>query len=286
VLGHTTRRRLTSLSGLAVLGLASLSVAALVPAAATGATSVAGASVERTIQDPDIVESSGLARSRYSDTRLWTHNDSGGGTLIYAIGKTGRTTATYELSGASHLDWEGMASAKKNGIAYLFVGDIGDNGSQRSSIFVHRVREPRVGSTARTLSPRTYELRYPDGAHNAETLMVRPGSMRIYVVTKGKQVNGAVYAAPRTLSTTRVNVMKRVDTAPPGLADGVFLDRQRYVLRGYESGWLYRRIGATPIRFPLPLKGESIATAWRRGHVLIGSEGRYSDIWRVPLPRR
>lgn len=252
---------------------------------ATAATSPrSGPSVERTLKDPNIVESSGLARSRYSDTRLWTHNDSGGGTTIFAIAGSGRTKARFELTGASHSDWEGMASAKRSGVSYIFVGDIGDNGSKRSNIYVHRVREPKPGASGRSLKPVTYAFKYPDGPHNAETLMVKPGSLRIYIVSKGKKRPGAIYAAPKSLSTKRVNILRKVGPAPAGMADGVFLDRSRFVLRGYVSGWLYRRIGSTPQRFPLPAKGESITTGWRKGTVLIGSEGRYSRVWRVSLP--
>ena len=259
-------------------------VALLIAAPASATKTDSGASVERTLKDPAIVESSGLARSRYSDTRLWTHNDSGGGTTIFAIAGSGRTKARFELTGASHSDWEGMASAKRSGVSYLFVGDIGDNGSKRSTIYVHRVREPRPGASGRSLNPVTYAFKYPDGPHNAETLMVKPGSLRIYVVTKGKLQPGAIYAAQRSLSTTSVNVLRRVGPAPAGMADGVFLDQSRFVLRGYESGWLYRKVDANPKRFPLPIKGESITTAWRKKTVLIGSEGRYSKVWRVRLP--
>ena len=269
------------------VGLAcAVAVAGVGTAAATesGEAALAGSSKERTLKDPSIVESSGLALSHYRDSRLWTHNDSGGGSTIFALGKSGKTVAKYELVNASHLDWEGMASAKHDGAKYLFVGDIGDNGQRRSSIFVHRVREPRPGATRHRLHPKTYEFKYPDGAHNAETLMVRPGSMRIYIVTKGKQTSGAIYAAPTSPSAKHVNRLRRVGQAPAGMADGVFLDRDRFVLRGYEGGWLYRRIGAAPTRFPLPIKGESIAKDPHPAHVLVGSEGRYSSIWRVRLP--
>lgn len=274
-----------------MLGVAGLSAAALLPAGASAAGSAAmagaagdGATVTRTLKDPDIVESSGLARSRYSDTRLWTHNDSGGGSTIYAIGRTGRTTATYELADAIHWDWEGMASAKKHGVSYLYVGDIGDNRTQRSTVFVHRVREPRPGAADGSLNPRTYELRYPDGAHDAETLMIRPRTLRLYVVSKVGSRPGAIYVAPRTLSTQHPNRLRRVAAAPSGLTDGVFLDRHRFVLRGYRTAWLYRSIGGRPRQFSLPSSGESVTSAWRKRHVFIGSEGRYSDIWRVRLP--
>ena len=259
-------------------------VGSMVSLPATAAVSTSRSGVERTIKDPAIVESSGLARSHYRPSRLWTHNDSGGGSTIYALGRTGRTTARYQLLHASHLDWEGMASAQRQGVSYLFVGDIGDNGARRSSVFVHRVREPRPEGQRRLLDPTTFEFEYPDGAHNAETLMVRPGSMRIYIVTKGKKVPGSFYVAPRVPSSKRVNLLRRIGPAPAGMADGVFLDRHRFILRRYEGGWLYRRMSGKPVRFALPIKGESITKGSRAGQVLIGSEGRYSDIWRVSLP--
>jgi hypothetical protein len=258
------------------------SAIALTPAHRT--TTTAPATKLMVLSDPRITESSGLARSAYTPTRLWTHNDSGGGTAIYAIGPQGRTTATYHLVGASHHDWEAISSATRNGVGYLYLGDIGDNHSKRSTIAVHRVREPRPGASLHLLTPTTYRFVYPDGPHNAETLMVRPGSMRIYIVTKGKGGPGAIYAAPRRPATTGLNHLQRIGPAPEGMADGTFLNRHRFVLRGYVSGWLYDRLGSTPVRFPLPIKGESITKAPQTGYVLVGAEGRSSPVWQVRLP--
>ncbi len=272
-------RRTTALA--AAFGVAALTVSATGPASAltTSSTKV------RTLTDPAIDESSGLARSQLSSTRLWTHNDSGGGTTIYALDSAGRTDRTFELTNASHKDWEAMASATLGGVPYLFVGDIGDNGKKRSTIFVHRVREPDPGTASGALAYTTYELRYPDGAHNAEGMMVNPVSGRLYIVTKNKGANGGIYAAPTTLSTTSVNVLTKVATAPAGMSDAVFLqDGKRFVLRGYVSGWLYSGFGATPVRFALPLKGESVTTDWSAGSIFVGSEHQYSSIWRVTLP--
>jgi hypothetical protein len=268
-----------SLAGAAALAL--VTSVALLP---QPATAQAAGVVVRTMTDPRIVESSGLARSHFNDTRLWTHNDSGGGNTIYAIGRSGRTTATYQLANARTWDWEAMGSARHRGVNYLFVGEIGDNRSQKASIFVYRVREPRPSAPNGTLRPRGYEFRYPDGSHDAEALLVRPGSMRIYIVTKVKNGSGHIYRAPKHPSTKRVNRLQRVGTAPSGITDGVFLDHRRFVLRGYGSAWLYRSFGARAKQFAMPHSGESITTTWRRGYVFTGHEGRNSDIWRVPLP--
>ena len=239
----------------------------------------------RTLQDPDITESSGLARSYYSETRLWTTNDSGGGTTLYALGAEGKTTRRFELAGAEHKDWEAMARAVFDGVSYLYIGDIGDNGKKRPTIFVHRVKEPKPGKDSGTLTKyKTYEFRYPDGAHNAEGMMIKPGSHRLYIVTKVKGAPGGIYRAPSTLSTTSVNVLTKVATAPAGMSDAVFLKDGRFVLRGYNNAWLYDHIGATPTGFVMPLKGESITHAWNSKYVFVGSEKRYSSIWRVRVP--
>jgi hypothetical protein len=270
--------------GLGVLGLVA---AAMVPQQASAKgnwvrAATTSSSVDRTVKDPDITESSGLARSGYSTSRLWTHNDSGGGTYIYALASDGSTAATFNLGDASHKDWEAMASYQSGSSSYLYIGDIGDNGKKRDSIFVHRVVEPSLSSTGGTLKPETFEFRYPDGKHNAEAMMVAPGTHRVYIVTKSSPA--AIYVAPTTLSSTHINVLTKVTSAPVGLSDAVFLDDGRFVLRGYVSGWLYKGFGSTPIRFPLPLKGESVTAGYNSSYIYIGSEHQYSKIYRVSLP--
>lgn len=282
MLSPLTARRARRTTALA----AALAVAALTASVTGPASAVTTSSTKvRTLSDPAIDESSGLARSQLSSTRLWTHNDSGGGTTIFALDAAGKTTRTFELTNASHLDWEAMASATLGGVPYLYLGDIGDNGKKRSTIFVHRVREPDPATASGSLPYTTYEFRYADGARNAEGMMVNPVTGRLYVVSKVKGAPGGIYAAPATLSTTSVNVLTKVATAPAGMADAVFLqDGQRFVLRGYVSGWLYSGFGATPVRFDMPLKGESVTTDWSPTAILVGSESQYSSIWRVTLP--
>jgi hypothetical protein len=284
----------TRLGATAVVGALLASAAVTGPgavAASSAGTAVAGkvahtaATKIRTLQDPRITESSSLARSRYRKSRWWTANDSGGGTTLYAVGKAGKTVRTFELTGASHRDWEGMARAVIGGVSYLYVGDIGDNGKTRSTIFVHRVKEPKPGRPSGSLTKyQTYEFRYPDGPHNAEGLMVQPGTHRIFIVSKVKGAEGAIYRAPSTPSTTAVNTLKRVGSAPAGMSDAVFLRDGRFVLRGYVNGWLYSSMNASPRAFALPLKGESITQARNANYVLVGSEHAFSSIWRVRLP--
>ena len=62
----------------------------------------------------------------------------------------------------------------------------------------------RSGAATRTVTPAVYDLVYPDGPHDAETLMTDPRTGRLYVVTKGI-FGGTLYAAPTRLSADHPN---------------------------------------------------------------------------------
>lgn len=249
---------------------------------ATAATTPAV--VDRVMSDPKIVESSALVRSGYSGTMLWTSNDSGGGPVLYAIGANGGTVGTYTVPGASAKDWEAMAAARSGTTRYIYIGDVGDNGKKRANIAVHRVVEPSTIAKTGTLAHTTWVLRYPDGAHNAETMLVNPTTLRLYIVTKDAN-GGAIYAAPATLSTTATNVLTKVFTGlPVTLSDGAYLDDGRFVLRGYKRAYLYKMMGGTPTMFSMPEAGESIVPGFAARTVFTGEEGVRSKIWRVTLP--
>jgi len=231
--------------------------------------------------DQRITESSGLAVSARHNGVIYTHNDSGGEPALYAIGPDGRTRAVLTLRGAAARDWEALAPGRDG---TLWVGDIGDNGPWWDEIRVYRVREPSTLRSADVAWTR-YRLRYEDGRHNAEALLVDPRTGQLFVVSKQRSGAG-VYAAPRKLRTDVVNVLRRVADAPRTVTDGAFLpDGQRVVLRGYDSatvldrGW--RRLSTFAV--PLQRQGESLAVVPDGAAVLVGSEGTGADVWQVPL---
>lgn len=157
------------------------------------------------LQDKRINESSGLARSQREPDIFWTHNDSASDPCVYAIDPSGKTRAKVRLLSAVNFDWEDMASANdKDGTAQLYVADIGDNLFVRPSIQVYQIPEPALPKTADkellSAEPQIWHGQYPDGHHNAETLLVHPQTGRIYVVTKSEQEQSAVYAFPETLT--------------------------------------------------------------------------------------
>jgi hypothetical protein len=239
------------------------------------------ASLDRRLLDARITESSGLDRSTRHPGVVLTHNDSGDGPRVFAVGTSGRTRAVWTLSGAGALDWEDMATGRGHTV---WVGDIGDNAVQRDRVQVYAFTEPPV-LRDRAVPSRRYELTYPDGAHNAEALLVRPRSGRLLVVTKASRGAG-FYRAPRRLTTTGGNRLVRIGPAPSLVTAGsVRPGGGQICLRDYRRAYLYGHVGAPPTRVALPStqQGESLTYGAGGRSLRIGSEGADSPVWRIPL---
>lgn len=148
------------------------------------------ATVEYRLDTELVGESSGLARSQRRDDVLWTLNDSGGATALYAISTDGRLLATLEIRGApANLDWEDLASYTRDGQPWLLIGDIGDNSAIRPFINFYRVAEPEFtpGATPLTLGATVSSASvalYPDGPRDAESLAVDSAENRAYLLSK------------------------------------------------------------------------------------------------------
>jgi hypothetical protein len=266
--------------------LAALALALLCLALPAFAQDDEGTEVALRLEDPRIYESSGLALSRRHPAVLWTHNDSGDDPRLFAVGSEGRTLATLTLAGVEGRDWEALAAGRDDrGRPALFVGDVGDNQGVWPEVSVYRVAEPARLRDA-TVPAVRYRLRYADGSHDAEALLVDPRSNRLYVATK-EVAGGGLYRAPSPLRTGQVNVLRRVADVPPVVTDGAFApDGRAFVLRDYQGAYLYRAPGRRVGSFELPLQfqGESITMTADGRSVLAGSEGPESEVWRVPLP--
>ena len=134
------------------------------------------------VQNSDITETSGIGQSKRNPELLWLHNDSGDSAILYAVDTTGASIGSIELDTPA-LDWEDMSTVLfPNSPPYIYVGDIGDNALARAQISIHRIIEPE--NLDESPSFQTYMLSYPDGPHNAETLMVHPITGHVYILTK------------------------------------------------------------------------------------------------------
>lgn len=137
------------------------------------------------LASPAIDELSGLVASQSADV-VWGHNDSGGTATIFAIGLDGSDRGAVDLAGATATDWEDITGGPGLGDAFedqwIYVGDIGDNGSERAMIQIYAFAEP--DPTTGTADTTAVQLHYPDGAHDAEVLISDPVSGDLFIVTK------------------------------------------------------------------------------------------------------
>jgi len=228
------------------------------------------------IADPAITEASGLV---VVDGDLVVVNDSGDGGRVFVVDPvTGETVGTSSWAEAPR-DTEALAPA---GAGHVWVGDIGDNRGVRESVTLLRVP---VGRGDRAVEPEAYELVYPDGARDAETLVAHPGTGQLLVVSK-EVLGGSVYAVPRRLDADRPNRLRRLGAGPAFATDGAFWPDGRHLLvRGYSGATLLswptlERVAS--VALPPQRQGEALAVD-EDGEVLVLSEGLHEPVLRVEL---
>ncbi|HEU4515237.1 MAG TPA: hypothetical protein VFR87_19165 [Nocardioidaceae bacterium] len=257
--------------------LATLLVVA--PPAAGGQTGTDRAEVVVTLRDEAIDESSGAV---VQGRRLFTVNDSGDGPYLYEVDlRTGETVGVTTFAADEPEDVEALAPGVGGA---LWVGDIGDNRTSRDSIHLYRVVPQRGGGE---VSAPRYELEYPDGAHNAEALLVHPRTGRVLVVTKTFARGGTVYRAPRRLDPDGPNRLEKIGAVAGMVTDGAFLPGgDRLLLRTYGSGAVYAYPAVeevTSFGLPAQEQGEAVAVG-DDGRVYLTSEGERSDVLVMDLP--
>lgn len=261
--------------------LRALAVAlALVLAGGTAAVASAADEQAFVIQDSRIANSSGLARDTASDL-YWTVNDSGTQGTAYGLTAKGLVKGIVGWR-ADPKDVEAVAMYKRR----LYVADIGDSKRTRSSVRVYYFDDPQPDN--KTVPYRAYDFSYPDGAHDAETLLVDPDG-RLLIVTKGAKGDQAgIYAAPERPSRQGTNELQRVASAPAYVTDGVFLpDGDRIALRTYVSvevldAKTYKSVARSAT--PFQRQGESMAVSLDGRSLLVGSEGKRSSVLRIAIP--
>jgi hypothetical protein len=162
---------------------------------------------EGPIDLPEAPEASGVALGRRSPRLLWMHNDSDGA-FVLGYDPDGTLRARVRVTGAEVEDWEDLATGSCPAGTCVYVGDVGDNDAERPRITVYRTKEPSAGDRE-TAPSDVFHAVYPDGPHDAESLLVTPDGA-ILVATKGEPT--IIYRFPRVLANGAVSVLERVLT--------------------------------------------------------------------------
>jgi hypothetical protein len=142
---------------------------------------------------PPKLETSGLAASRRNPGVLWTHDDSGGASALYAVKTTGAKLGTLQIKGAKNEDWEDLASYELAGKSWLLIADTGDNDAKRATVMLHVVEEPLIDASKSegdwsARPTRTIRLRYEDGPRDCESVAVDVAGRAVYLLTKREDV--------------------------------------------------------------------------------------------------
>jgi hypothetical protein len=244
-------------------------------------------------------EVSGLVAASHGGF-LWGHSDAQGRAAeIQAIDTDGGLLGSFLLDGASNTDWEDIARGPGpiDGASYLYIADTGDNGTSRSGVQVYRFLEPSQAGGGVIDDVERLELRYPDGAHDAETLLVDPISGDLILVERDRDDQGVsgIFLAEAPLSSEGITELERVGTLVfgsgplPGDVDAtagdVSADGSLVMVRTHDRIWVFLRDPQAPIQeafdstpCPTPAvdeyKGEALAIAVDGSGFYTGGEGR------------
>lgn len=194
-----TPHRSRALGRLALAVALPLLAVGAVPASLVGATSgtsdarhYTGPTVAGELAEPANLETSGLAASHRTPGLVWTHDDSGGEPVLFAMRSTGYLVGRMRLAGTVNRDWEDLAAFTLDGQCWLLVADTGDNDARYPQSVLHVLAEPDLDTLMSTrelsLAP-AYSIvfRYEDRPHDCEAVAVDPAERAVYLLTKRDQ---------------------------------------------------------------------------------------------------
>jgi hypothetical protein len=261
-----------------------------------GACPKSGTLETTAIDAPEAVESSGIVESKQNAGVYWIHNDSGDTARAFAIGSDGHLVATLSFDTVKPRDIEDIAIEDDGDTSFLYFGDIGDNDEVRTELTIHRVEEPKLGSSPTvTATSQKMTVVYEDGAHNAETLLFDPTTKDLLIATK--KAGGPSYIhkvgpfqAGKKVTTEKIATVD-VDTATGGeiSRDGKYIAIRNYSksvfvwVRG-DGESLADALAHDACKLPLATEGQGEAFAWQvdnAGYVTV-SEGT-AELHVTPL---
>jgi hypothetical protein len=213
-------------------------------------------------------ETSGLAVSRQNPDVLWLHND-GAKKHVFAVRTDGRLAARLNVR-AKFDDIEDIAIGlgPEPGVDFIYLGDIGDNNADRREIRVIRVPEPTLSKTddeeLKIKDPEVFRLRYPDGPHDAEALMIDAATGDLFIATKQQRGARLYRAAVSDLGSEGVTNLELVGYLNVDDISGGDISRTGdwIMLRSEDRGWLWARTS-----------GEDVAAAMQRTPVRVLTRG-------------
>ncbi|KAK3088664.1 hypothetical protein FSP39_022072 [Pinctada imbricata] len=155
-----------------------------------------------TVLDHSIDQASGLASSRLHPGVVYTHNNQGDRSRLFAVATNGTLLATLEIDYAENHDWEDIAQGvcpDRKASSCLYIGDVGDHGGDGSRRYIYVVKEPSEVQNSHITPIRVLHFSWSE--QDVETLMVDP-SGNVILVSKVDGGNGKVGLIPASAFST------------------------------------------------------------------------------------
>jgi hypothetical protein len=240
-----------------------------------------------TIQNSNIIESSGLVPGRSARGLYWTHNDSGLD-VLYAMTATGADAGEYKIKDVEIQDWEDIALAGGR----LYIADIGNNTGARGHVDVYAVREPKPPRLSDLRPLKHWRLNYPGDPFDAESFVVSRGYG--YVISKelagGEAPVYRFHLGGKSEVTLEEQCRLNVN-APPAGAD-ITADGKRFAVITREGAYLFefaRRIPTEgklePAHFTPFVHDRMEGCCFTRDGLLVTSETREIYLFTDPAFR-
>jgi hypothetical protein len=249
-------------------------------------------------------EVSGLVVSRKNPDVIWVHND-GGRKQVFAVTTSGQLVTRVRVE--VHLtDVEDIAigPGPEEGVDYIYLGDVGDNTSGRPDIRLVRFPEPELkgikDKKIDAVGVEEFRLRYPDGPHDAEALLVDPSTGDVFIVVKENH-RSRLYRAPadslRKGSPAALELAGYLNVEDVSAGD-ISPSGDLIVLRDEDRGWIWNRPAGSSVissfqRSPRPVlvraggqaqNGEAIGFTQDGKSYYTVSEGDQEAIVIFPVP--
>jgi hypothetical protein len=210
------------------------------------------------IDNGEIDEASGLVASRNFQGKLWIHNDSGDKNRIFLVNKDGKWQNTAYLNGVQNRDWEDIAVSNfPNNETNIYVADFGDNdASYNNEYFIYKFKEPKSlpaqGADIQVNDIETIKFKYPDGARDAEALVIDHATKDLYIITK-REPQIRVYRIAAQYATNTINTAEFISELPIGgllggipagaTAADISIDNKEIIIKSYFQVF-YWKLGA------------------------------------------
>lgn len=270
------------------------------------------------VQDPRLVEISGIVQSRRDPRVFLVHNDSGDSPRLFAIDRSGQLLSELVLETVPVLiDAEDIAiGPSPAGVSYVYLGDTGNNfasshqGIPRRKAVLYRFEEPAIDVAWRARRVALREVfpivfTFPDGARDVEAFVIDPRTGDLVIVSKQADGNSQILTASAAQLAAGGGQLKlagntHFGSTPLGsgtmpTAASVARDGLSLLVRTYRSVLRFRRAAgetlaqalthaAESVPSPSEPQGEAITFVDDDSAFLTISEGPKPPIYCTRLP--